>query len=99
MDTQKQRVKGHIEEAKGSIKEGIGRASGNEKLEAEGVAEGVKGSARKEAAKSTERTKGDVENAVGAIEEKAGAILGDERMQREGKLKEAKGDALKALNR
>ncbi|MFI5977562.1 CsbD family protein [Streptomyces sp. NPDC051452] len=41
-----QKGKSKIEQAKGKTKEAVGRAVGNERLEAEGRAEGAKGDAR-----------------------------------------------------
>lgn len=37
------KIKGHANETIGKVKEGVGRATGNEKLEAEGDAQQIKG--------------------------------------------------------
>ena len=42
----KQHVKGAIDKAKGSVKETVGKATGNRKLEMEGKIDKAKGSAR-----------------------------------------------------
>jgi uncharacterized protein YjbJ (UPF0337 family) len=43
MSSTTDKVKGHANEAIGKMKQGVGRAVGNEELEAEGVAQEVKG--------------------------------------------------------
>lgn len=43
----KDEMKGAAKDAKGSIKEGMGKATGNERMEAEGAAERVKGKVQK----------------------------------------------------
>jgi uncharacterized protein YjbJ (UPF0337 family) len=40
-------VKGTLEKAKGSVKEAVGKAVGNENLQAEGTADKVSGAAQK----------------------------------------------------
>ncbi len=52
----KDRIKGAAHEAKGAVKEGIGKAAGDSKLENEGAAE---------------KTAGKVQNAVGGIKDAA----------------------------
>jgi uncharacterized protein YjbJ (UPF0337 family) len=42
----KDRIKGSFEQAKGAVKEGVGKATGDEKLEAEGKAEKAAGKVR-----------------------------------------------------
>ena len=39
----KDRIKGSFDQAKGSVKEGVGKMTGDEKLEAEGKADKVSG--------------------------------------------------------
>jgi uncharacterized protein YjbJ (UPF0337 family) len=43
----KDEIKGAAKDAKGSIKEAAGKATGNERLEAEGVADRVEGKVQK----------------------------------------------------
>ena len=43
----KDEMKGAAKDAKGSIKEGLGKASGDERMEAEGAAERVEGKVQK----------------------------------------------------
>jgi uncharacterized protein YjbJ (UPF0337 family) len=40
------RVQGAMDKAKGAVKKGVGKATGNEKLEAEGAADKAKGAAK-----------------------------------------------------
>jgi uncharacterized protein YjbJ (UPF0337 family) len=42
----KNRVEGAVDQAKGSIKEALGKVTGNDKLKAEGVADKVAGKAK-----------------------------------------------------
>ena len=42
----KNRVEGAVDQAKGSIKEAIGKVTGNDQLQAEGVADKVAGKAK-----------------------------------------------------
>ena len=56
----KDEAKGAAKDIAGSVKEGIGKATGNERLEAEGVAE---------------RVEGKVEKGVGALKEAARDVL------------------------
>ena len=55
-------VKGKYEQAKGSIKEGFGRLTGNEEMEAEG---------------SADKLKGDVQEGWGGAKRKVGETIED----------------------
>jgi uncharacterized protein YjbJ (UPF0337 family) len=57
------RVQGAMDEAKGAAKEGLGKVTGNKKLEAEGVADKAKGTAKT----SLGKTKDSVRNAADKI--------------------------------
>lgn len=56
------KIKGLANEAAGNVKQALGRATGNEKLEAEGLAQELKGEAQK--------AKGDVKDAVKKVIDK-----------------------------
>ncbi len=62
MSSTTDKAKGHVNEAVGKVKEGIGRATGNENLEAEGDVQQVKGNVQvgvgkvKDAAKEGAKT-------------------------------------------
>jgi uncharacterized protein YjbJ (UPF0337 family) len=57
------RVQGAMDKAKGAVKEGLGKVTGNKKLEAEGVADKAKGTAKTTVGK----TKDSVRNAADKI--------------------------------
>lgn len=59
----KDQVKGGLEKAKGSVKETVGKAVGNEKLQAEGAADKTAGAVQKKV--------GDVKDAVKTLTRKA----------------------------
>ncbi|CAN5520294.1 CsbD family protein [soil metagenome] len=54
------RVEGAVDKGIGAVKEAAGKATGNERLEAEGVAQ---------------KTKGDVQNKVGQVQDKVGDAI------------------------
>ena len=54
------RVEGAVDKGVGAVKEAAGKATGNERLEAEGVAQ---------------KTKGDVQNKVGQAQDKIGDAI------------------------
>lgn len=56
INNSKDRLNGEAEEAKGKLKEGAGRATGNDDLKAEGKVDQRKGNAEVAAAKLKEKT-------------------------------------------
>lgn len=98
MSNQANRSEGVAEQIGGKIKKGIGRAIGNEQMEAEGKAKELKGEAREESAKAAERGKGKVEEVTGAIKNRIGHVIDNEQMQAEGKARELKGEARQKAN-
>lgn len=54
------RIEGAIDKGVGSVKEAVGKATGNERLEAEGLAQ---------------KAKGDVQNKVGQAQDKIGDAI------------------------
>jgi uncharacterized protein YjbJ (UPF0337 family) len=66
-----------MDELKGRVKEGTGKVTGNERLEAEG-----KGQA--EAARTERRVKGAAREAAGSLKEGVGKLTGDRPMEEEG---------------
>ena len=58
----KDQVKGTLEKAKGHVKEGVGKAVGNERLQAEGAADQTAGAVQKKV--------GDVKEAVETVVKK-----------------------------
>jgi uncharacterized protein YjbJ (UPF0337 family) len=78
-----------MEELKGNIKQGIGKLTGNEKLEAEGRAE-------HDAAKATREAKGITHQIIGSVEEGVGKVTGDEEVRVRGIADRLKGDSERA---
>lgn len=98
MGTNEERIKGKAEEIKGHVKHGVGKAIGNEQMEAEGYAEEAAGEARQDAAKATERVRGAGEELKGKIKNAAGDLIDDEQLEAEGKAEELKGQARQKAN-
>ncbi len=78
-----------LDEAKGNIKSGIGGATGNEKMEAEGKGEAGMAKAGREA-------KGAAREAAGNVKEGFGKLVGDKSTEVGGKTDRAKGKAERA---
>lgn len=93
------RIEGAVEELAGRVKAGVGKAIGNEQMEAEGEVASLHGQAKQEAAKAGERVHGKIEEAVGAVKGKVGELIDNEQMEVEGKLKETQGKVRQELNR
>jgi len=78
-----------MDELKGNVKEGVGKLTGNERMEAEGDAQA-------DAAKAGRETKGAAREAGGSIKEKVGDLTGSERTEAEGKAGKLRGKAERA---
>ena len=78
-----------IDELKGRIKETAGKATGNERLQAEGKAGA-------ESSRAKRKVKGAVREVGGALKEAAGQLTGDEATEMEGKAGQIRGRAQKA---
>lgn len=98
MSNTSKRVEGAVQELSGKIKAGLGKLTGNERLEAEGRATALKGKATQEGAKAIERVKGKVQEVAGSIKAGAGDLVDDKSMEVEGHAKELEGKARQALN-
>lgn len=75
-----------IDETKGNIKEGIGKVTGNEDMEAKGRAE-------HDAAKTRREAKGAGNKVKGTVEEGLGRVTGDDETRARGTADRLKGDA------
>lgn len=75
-----------IDEAKGNIKEGVGKMTGNRDLQAEGRAE-------HDTAKAKRNVKGAAKQAKGHIEEGLGRVTGDDETRARGMADRMRGDA------
>ena len=99
MSNASKRSEGAAEKLGGKIKRSIGKLIGNERMEAEGRAKELKGTAKVESAKAAERAKGQVQEVAGAAKNRVGAVIDNEQMQVEGKAKELEGEARQKANR
>lgn len=75
-----------MEEMKGSLKQGVGKVTGDKELEAEGQAE-------HDAAHATREAKGVGNQLKGTAEEAVGKLTGDEETRARGVADRLKGDA------
>ena len=73
-----------MDELKGNVKEGVGKATGNERMEAEGKAEHDSAEARR-------KVKGGATEVQGHIEEGLGRVSGDEDLRERGAVDRLKG--------
>jgi uncharacterized protein YjbJ (UPF0337 family) len=78
-----------IDELKGNVKQGVGKATGDKDLEAEGHAEHDAAHAKREA-------KGVGNQVKGSVEEGVGKLTGDEEMRARGTADRLKGDTQRA---
>ena len=78
-----------LDEMKGSLKQGAGKLTGDEGLQAEGKAEETTASAKRE-------TKGAMREGGGALKEGFGKLTGDEGTEAEGMADRARGKAERA---
>jgi uncharacterized protein YjbJ (UPF0337 family) len=78
-----------IDEMKGNIKQGVGKATGNEKLEAEGRVE-------HDTARASREVKGAANQAKGHVEEGIGKMTSDEELRARGIADRLKGDVDRA---
>jgi uncharacterized protein YjbJ (UPF0337 family) len=99
MSHQSERIAGAAQKLGGKIKKGVGRALGNDRMQATGRAEELKGGAREETSKLGERAKGKMEEVTGVLKNRIGRLIGNEQMKVEGKARELKGEARQKVNK
>lgn len=75
-----------LDELKGNVKEGFGKLTGNERLEAEGDSQA-------DGAKARRKTKGALRQAGGKVKETVGDLIGNDRLEAEGKADQLRGRA------
>ena len=75
-----------LDELKGNVKEGFGKLTGNDRLEAEGDSQA-------DAAKARRKTKGAMRQVGGKVKKTVGHLIGNERLEAEGKAGELRGRA------
>ncbi len=78
-----------MDEMKGNVKKGVGKATGNEDLEAKGEAE-------KDTAKASREAKGLGNQVKGGVKEGVGKLTGDEETRASGAADRLKGDTQRA---
>jgi uncharacterized protein YjbJ (UPF0337 family) len=93
------RAKGKLDELAGKAKSRLGKAIGNEQMQAEGAARQLRGKATQEVVKAGERAKGKIEEVAGRAKGKLGKLIKNEQMQAEGKIKELQGSARRRVNK
>lgn len=107
------KIKGYANEAIGNIKQGVGKAIGSEKLQAEGFVQERKGEAQQvvgegkqvvedtvDAVKSsstTDKIKGYANDAAGNLKQVVGRASGNTDLEAEGLAQEAKGETQKGV--
>jgi diguanylate cyclase (GGDEF)-like protein len=99
MSNTSKRIRGAAKQAGGTIKKAVGKAIGNQQMEAEGRVDEIAGAAEQTTAKASERVKGAVEEAGGSIKKAVGKLIDNDQMTLEGKAKEAQGSARQKLNK
>ena len=67
MSSMTDKAKGLANEAAGNVKQGVGKAVGSEKMEAEGVAQEAKGDAQKAVGNAKGAVKGAADSAADAV--------------------------------
>ena len=75
-----------MDEAKGNVKQGFGKATGNKDMEAEGKAE-------HDTAKGRREVKGAANQVKGSVKEGLGKVTGDDETRARGTADRLKGDA------
>ncbi len=88
------RIEGAADKLAGSVKEGLGKMTGNERLEAEGMAQKAGGSVQNAAGKvedavehksfNDHRAEGAGHKLMGSIKEGVGKLTGNEKLEAEG---------------
>jgi uncharacterized protein YjbJ (UPF0337 family) len=99
MSTAGQKAKAAADTTKGKVKEGVGRAVSNERLEAEGRADQAAGTVRHKAAQAGESVRQTAKGASGQVKETAGKAVGNESLTVKGKAEKAAADLKKKVNK
>ena len=87
------KLKGAANEAMGNLKQGVGDLTDNERLQAEGRAQELKGEGQQRAAEAAQHAEGVLDETSGNIKQGIGKAFDDEQLQAEGKAQELKGEA------
>ncbi|KAJ3161973.1 hypothetical protein HDU86_005671 [Geranomyces michiganensis] len=90
---------GKMDEMTGSVKETIGKVTGNQSMRSEGAAQSARGTAEVEGVKAANYASGTLDSAGGAIKKNVGSAINNQQMQAEGASTQAKGDLKKEINK
>jgi uncharacterized protein YjbJ (UPF0337 family) len=93
------KYQGTLEALAGRIKRAFGSLIGQERMEAEGRAQELRGQKKTERAEAGERIEGKVEQSAGKAKQATGDIVDDEKLRAEGRAKEVEGRERNELNR
>ena len=75
-----------IDELKGNLKQGVGKVTGNERLQAEGEVDA-------NSARAKRRVKGSLREAGGQVKEGVGKVTGNKSMEAKGKAQRRAGES------
>ncbi|GBC02421.1 hypothetical protein RclHR1_04610007 [Rhizophagus clarus] len=95
MSSEPSRVDANTKYYKGATKETIGKAIGNEQMQAEGQALKLEGEGEYKAAQTKGQAEGYKDNVTGTVKENIGKAVGNQQMQAEGNITKNTGDAKK----
>lgn len=94
----KQQFKGLGQEAKGTVKAGVGKLSGNRRMETEGGVERSVGRGRQAAGRGMEQAAGAGHEVRGTLKREAGRALGKPRLASEGEDERTAGKVRRRMN-
>jgi len=93
------KISGDTKYYQGAAKESLGKAIGNEQMQAEGKATKAEGEGEYKAAQLKGQAEGYKDQTTGGVKETVGKTIGNEQMQAEGKVKKNAGEAHKNINK
>jgi len=96
--SQPSKLHGVKDEFVGSVKENVGKAMGNQQMEAEGKVTKMKGEGEVSAVRGEQGAKATAEKAKGNLKEGVGNLIGNKKMQAEGKADHLKGQVRDKTN-
>lgn len=94
-----EKAKAAAQSTKGKVKEGVGRAVGNERMTAEGRTDQAAGRVRHDTAQAKESVKQTAHGASGKVKETAGKAVGNESLTVKGKAEQLAAKAKKKINK
>ncbi|KAF9575675.1 hypothetical protein EC968_002238 [Mortierella alpina] len=94
-----EKINNALHNAKGGIKESLGRGIGNEQMAAEGAAEKAQAQTRSNVNQAQQQARGAGDNLAGRAKATVGAATGNKSMEAEGHMQSASGDARRTFNK